>query len=58
MRILLLKQFDWFLFGTIILLLILGLITQYSLSLTAKGAEKFFFTKQLIFVLFGLGLFF
>ncbi len=58
MRISILKQFDWFLFGTIILLLTLGLITQYSLSLTARETEKPLFVKQLIFVLFGLGLFF
>jgi rod shape determining protein RodA len=45
------KHFDYPLFVTIFLLLVLGLIIQYSLSSVT-------FTKQLIFILIGLGLFF
>ncbi|OQX71239.1 rod shape-determining protein RodA [Candidatus Parcubacteria bacterium 4484_255] len=43
-----LKSFDWTLFILIFLLVIIGLVLQYSLSLSAQSAN--FFLKQCIFV--------
>jgi rod shape determining protein RodA len=48
-----LKDFDWFLFIVISLLLSLGLIIQYSLS---KTTGDIFFLRQLVFVCLGLSL--
>ena len=46
-----LKSFDWILFVLTFLLVIIGLVLQYSLSLSAPGIN--FFSKQCIFIAIG-----
>ena len=46
-----LKSFDWILFVLTFLLVIIGLVLQYSLSLSAPGVN--FFSKQCIFIAIG-----
>lgn len=53
-----LKRFDWVLLTAVLLLLILGLVVLYSISLS-KGVPDFLnFKKQLVFIFVGLAVFF
>ncbi len=52
-----LKRFDWSLFISMTLLIIIGLVSLYSLSLAKQGAGVSNFTRQLIFALAGFVLF-
>lgn len=49
-----LKHFDWILFSVTILLLSLGLLGIYSLTLNNEKAYLLIFNKQLIFVIIGI----
>jgi len=53
-----LKSFDWVLFILIFLLLVLGLVVQYSLSLGLEPDSFMVFKRQISFVLLGLIVFF
>ena len=52
-----LRQFDWILFIAMVLLVIFGIVTQYSLSLSTENNLPLFL-KQIIFFVIGLILFF
>lgn len=51
-----LKYFDWYLFFSVIFLIIMGLAAIYSIALSKENPDFYFFKRQLIFV--GLGVFF
>lgn len=53
-----LKKIDWLYVAPIIILLSLSLAELYSISLGQGGANQEFFQKQVIFVVFGLVIFF
>ena len=53
-----LKNYDWILFFSVILLLLIGLAEIYSIALSKNSLDLDFFKKQLLFVVIGiLGLF-
>lgn len=51
------KRFDWVLFVTVLLLLILGLVALYSIALSKTISDFLNFKKQIIFIFVGLALF-
>lgn len=53
-----LKNMDWLMTSSVLLLIAFGLAEIYSVSLGRGGVDILNFTKQLWFVLFGLGLMF
>ena len=52
----LLKQYDWWLFGLVFLLVIFGLVIIYSIGANGENPDLTKFYKQAIFALIGLGL--
>ena len=49
------RKFDWILFGAVFLLLVLGLVALYSISLSKADSDFLNFKKQIIFIVIGLG---
>lgn len=53
------KKFDWFLFLTVCLLIILGVILHYSIALGSQSEQNYLnFQKQIVFFILGLSLMF
>ena len=53
-----LKKFDWIIFGSVILLIVIGLAVIYSVALGSGEASWLNFQKQIIFIIIGLSFLF
>ena len=56
--IILLKNIDWILFFSVLLLICFGLIEIYSVALGKETIDLLNFKKQIFFVIIGIGLLF